>query len=292
MPSVSPILSGELLEAFVVFSETLNFTHAARRLALSQPALFERIKKLGVYVGTPLYEKEGRHLRLTSTGVRVAAFGRDMLEQSSAFTRSISGAVADVVTLAAGQGAYLYVLGDALRRFESEPSFSVRLLERGGPSAADAVRRGEAHLGVGAFDLTPKGLIAEDILETPLCAALPVRHPLTRKKTIRLRDLSGERMILAPEGRRQRELVGRALVEAGSSATDPIEADGWPLMLAFVAARLGVAVVNGVCQPAKGVVLRPIPELGKVTYRLLRRPTLRPSPAVERLAALILERRA
>lgn len=289
MPSVSPILDGELLTAFVAFSDTLNFTHAARQVGLSQPALFERIKKLTDRMQTPLYERQGRQLRLTAAGVRVAAFGRDMLEQSTAFVRSLSGTTTEAVTLAAGEGSFLYVLGDALRRFGAEPGHTLSVLERGGPSAVDAVRSGEAHLGVGVFDLIPRGLRARDILRTPLCAAMPARHALARHKVIRLRQLAAHRLILAPEGRRQRELVGRAIADLGPGLAEPIEADGWALMLSFVAARLGLAVVNGVCRPPRGVVLRPIPELGTVTYRLLERPGRRPSPAVDRLAALILD---
>ncbi len=288
MSSDFPILDGDLLEAFVAFSDTLNFTHAAGRVGLSQPALFERIKKLAERVERPLYERHGRQLQLTEAGVAVAAFGRDMLEQSSSFVRSLGGAAIETVTLVAGEGSYLYVLGDALRRFHGGQHGELRLLQRGGPSAVEAVRSGEAHLGVGVFDLVPRGLRARDILQTPLCAALPTGHALARRKTIALRDLAAQRLILAPEGRRQRELVGRAIAEHGSAVAEPIEADGWALMLSFVAARLGVAVVNGVCRAPKGVVLRPIPQLGTVTYRLLQRPRRRSSSAVERLAALIL----
>ena len=287
MASVSPILDGALLEAFVAFSDTLNFTHAARRVGLSQPALFERIKKLADHFERPLYERIGRHLRLTEVGVRVAAFGRDMLEQSQGFLHSLDGVSPQTVTLAAGEGSYLYVLGDALRRFGPQHG-RLNLLQRGGPAAADAVRSGEAHLGVGVFDLVPRGLDAQDIIETPLCAAVPSRHALARRKTVELRDLEGERLILAPEGRRQRELVGRAIAGHSGLVVDPIEADGWALMLSFVAARVGLAIVNGVCRPPRGVVLRPIPELGTVTYRLLQRPGRPPSPAVERLSSLIL----
>jgi DNA-binding transcriptional LysR family regulator len=59
-------------------------------------------------------------------------------------------------------------------------------------------------------------------------------------------------------------------------------------MLRFVELGLGVAVVNGICAAPKRVVLRPIPELGTVSYRLLRRRSTNLSPAAEQLADAIL----
>jgi hypothetical protein len=60
-------------------------------------------------------------------------------------------------------------------------------------------------------------------------------------------------------------------------------------MLAFAAAGLGVAVVNGICRPTWDAVLCPIPELGSVTYRLLLRRDVPRSKALERLVSLVLE---
>ena len=257
----------------MAFSSTLNFTRAAKLVGLSQPALFERVRKLGDALEVPLYTREGRALELTEQGVQVAAFARSVLEQAEGFTGNLKGERAQSVTLAAGEGAYLYLLGPALERFAKGPH-ALQLLTLGGPSAVAAVRSGEAHLAVGVFDIVPRGVHSQDILQTPLCAALARTHKLAKKRSISLADLAGQRLILAPEGRKQHDLVGRALALAGhpgASRSAFVEADGWALMLAFARAGLGVAVVNGICKPPAGAVLRPIPELGSVTYKLLSR---------------------
>lgn len=285
--SPQPILDGELLRAFAVFAEVRNFSHAAKQVGLSQPALFERVKRLTDHVGAPLYEKDGRSLKLTPTGVRIAAFARDMLTRTGRLAGELKGETTESVTLAAGEGAYLYLLGPALSRFLATERALLRVLTRGGPSATEAVQSGEAHLAVGVFDIVPRGLVAKDLVRAPLCAAFSERHPLARKRTVKLSDLAGERLILAPEGQRQRDLIGRAIASLGVSVAPPVEADGWPLMLAFAAAGLGVAVVNGICRPTWGAVLRPVPELGSVTYRLLMRRDAPRSEALERLVSLV-----
>jgi DNA-binding transcriptional LysR family regulator len=223
---------------------------------------------------------------LTAQGVELTAFARDLLGRGAAFTGRLRGEVKESVTLAAGEGAYLYLLGPALTAFAKDPA-RLELLTLGGPAACSAVQLGQAHLAVGVFDLVPRGLHAQELLTTRLCAALPARHHLAKASRLALKDLAGERMILAPEGQSHRTLVGRALASIGSTVEQHIEADGWPLMLAFVAAELGVAVVNGICRPPPGVVLRPIPELGVVKYRLLTRGAPQRGGPAHRLAEAV-----
>ncbi|HEY0252007.1 MAG TPA: LysR family transcriptional regulator substrate-binding protein, partial [Kofleriaceae bacterium] len=104
-----------------------------------------------------------------------------------------------------------------------------------------------------------------------------------RAKHVALTALRGARWILPPEGQLHRDLVSRAVARHGESPVHPLEADGWPLTLQFVALGLGIAIVNGTCAPAKGVVIRPVPELGHVTYQLMWRANATLSPATERL---------
>ncbi len=268
-----PILDGDLLRAFAAFADTLNFTRAAERVGLSQPALFERVRRLSDEVGAVLYERVGRDIHLTETGAKVAAFAREQLERTQAFLDDLHGeARRETVVLAAGEGTYLYLLGPTLQRFaREEGADSLHLLTRGARSAAEAVREGAAHLAVGVLDLVPDGLVTKELLRTPLCVAVADSHPLAGRKTVRLPELSRERLILTPSGQSHRDLVGRAFSGAGHEVQAPLEADGWPLMLQFAALGLGVAIVNGICALPPGVVARPVPELGSVTYRVMWR---------------------
>lgn len=290
MSSAAPILDGELLRAFAAFADALNFTHAAQVVGLSQPAMFERIARLTEDVGAALYERHGRQLRLTDAGVRVAAFAREELARAHAFLADLRGdARRERVVLAAGEGSYLYVLGPALRGFTRDhPDATLCLLTRGGPDALLAVREGAAHLAVGVIDLVPEDLDAHDLLRTPLCAVMAAAHPLARRRSLRLSDLAGQRLILTPLGQTHREFVGRALAGLPAPAEPPLEADGWPLMLHLAGLGLGLAIVNGICVLPRGAVARPIRELGHVTYRLIvRRGAVLP-PAATRLRDRIL----
>lgn len=279
------MVDGELLEAMVAFAETLNFTHAASRVHLSQPALFERVRRLGELAGGPLYERQGRALRLTDLGQRLAAFARDTLARGDALARELAGeAPRPGVTLAAGEGAYLYLLGPALARFAAADHAQLRLLTTGAAATVKALLEGEADVGVTVVDLPPASIEARDLVRAPVCAALPTGHRLARRRSVHVADLARDRLILPPAGRLVRDLSTRFVAMHGHTVEHPLEADGWPLMLTFVAAGLGVAIVNGTCHPPAGVTLRPMPELGHVTYRVLTR---RSKPIGEPARALV-----
>lgn len=266
------MIDADLLRSFIAFAETLNFTQAAKRIGLSQPAFFERIQRLERALDVSLYEKHGRVLSLTPGGDRVLAFARDAQAQSAELLAELRHEEPRrTVTLAAGEGAYLYLLGPALAAFTRKHTTELELLTVGGRAVLETLRRGEAQLAVAALDLVPASIESHDLVRTPLCVALPKRHALAKHRAVRMAQLAGERFILTPEGQRHRDLVTRALASGGHAPARVLEADGWPLMLAFVKMGLGVAIVNGICDLPAGVVARPLRELGTVTYRLFRR---------------------
>jgi len=288
MQSALAIVDGELLRAFDAFAETLGFTAAAKRIGLSQPALHERVGRLSERLGVTLYEREGRAIHLTPAGEEVAAYARETLARAARFTSRLQGlAHRDRVVLAAGEGSFLYLLGPAVARFHRRDEADLELRTLGAPDACDAVRTGAAHLAVAVVDLVPRDLVARDLLETPLVVAMKRSHPLAKKRKVSLAALADHPLILPPPGRSHRDFVGRAIARLGRELAAPIEADGWPLILSFAAAGLGLAIVNGCCALPRGVVSRPVPELGTVRYRLLHRRDAPPHDARERLAQVI-----
>ncbi len=269
---VRPPISAEQLDAFVTFAEHLNFTRAARARRMSQPALHTQVRKLAEALGVTLYERRGNRLALTPHGQRVLGFGRDARERARALVAELSHReVHGPIVLCAGEGSYLYLLGEGLRRFSAERTADLRLLVRDHEGTLDAVRTGEAHLGVASLDAPPAGLDASVLTEVGQVIVLPASHPLAAKKQVRLRDLEGERLVIPPEGRPHRTMVAQALRAAGVRWRVAVEASGWELLVRFAELGLGLAIVNAFCRVPEGLVSRPVPELPSRAYHLLRR---------------------
>jgi len=259
----------DALHSFTVFAERLNFTRAAEELHIAQPSLHVKIRKLAESLDVSLYRRRGRALELTEDGKRVAAFGREMQLRSQSFLKDLSAGGADApVVLAAGEGAYLYLLGPALRRFVRKDSAPLRLLTLDGAGAIEAVHSGKAHLGVASLEETPDGMETHLLAQVEQVLVMPPSHPLAVRKNLRLSDLDGQALIVPPSGRPQRVLLSRILQSADVSWKVAVEANGWELMMEFVRMGLGVAVVNAFCRPFRGLEARPIRGLPMIHYHL------------------------
>lgn len=282
------MIESEWLASFVCFADTMNFTHAARRRHISQPALHVQIRKLGEELGATLYVRSGRALALTDTGRKVLSFARDQHERTARLVDEISGSKRSrSVVLAAGEGSFLYLLGGALRAFQEGKHGQLSVLTRDREGAVAAIQLGEAHLAVTATDEVPSDVISRKLARVGAAAILPKSHPLARKRRISIRDLRDEPIIAPNQGRPLRTALARAWSELGATWSPFVEASGWELMMRFAALGMGVAIVNDFCSPPAGTVRRPLAGLPVVQYQLLRARARALSAAGEALAEAI-----
>ncbi|CAM3605170.1 LysR family transcriptional regulator [Kibdelosporangium persicum] len=266
----------ESLPAFLVFAERLNFTAAARELHISQPALHVKVRKLAEAVGRPLYVRHGKRLVLTAEGEALARFARERADQLDQFLAELGGEQRRVA-LAAGQGAYLYLLGDVIAR-ESE---RLRLFTASRAQTLTLVRDGRAQLGVSVLDELPDDLDTVKLATYDQVLVVPHDHPLASRDQIRLPDLTGMRMVLPHPAQPLRVSLERLRSVADFEWEVAVEAGGWPLMLHFVELGVGAAVVNGCVRTDLAKV--PIVDLPPVPYYAIHRPGARADRRVAQL---------
>lgn len=90
-----------ILRSFDAAARHESFTHAAEELNLTQGAISRQVKELEATIGTPLFRREGRSVRLTNTGFDLA---RSLSSDLDSLRNSISEA------MAAGKGRSLLKL--------------------------------------------------------------------------------------------------------------------------------------------------------------------------------------
>ncbi|MBE1534967.1 LysR family transcriptional regulator [Actinomadura algeriensis] len=273
-------LSTDALASFAVFADHLNFTRAAEELHISQPALHVKVQKLADTLGRPLYTRHGRRLALTPAGEAAARFARDLDARVASFLADLHGVSSRVPTLAAGEGAYLYLLGGVVRS-------GLKLINGDRPRTLAAVRTGRADVGVAVLDVLPADLTATVLATYPQVLVMPEGHPLAAAPALALADLAGTALIVPPPAGPHRVALERALRAAGVPWTVAVEAEGWPLMLHFVSLGVGLAVVNGCVAPSPGLVTREIIDLPPVPYHALHLPSRADDPLVTDLLAAV-----
>jgi DNA-binding transcriptional LysR family regulator len=82
------------LRYFVAVADELNFTRAAERLHLSQPALSKQIRGLETTLRAQLFQRDRRQVRLTAAGTVLHAAARQLLDDWD----DAAGAVADAAS--------------------------------------------------------------------------------------------------------------------------------------------------------------------------------------------------
>jgi DNA-binding transcriptional LysR family regulator len=272
------------LRAFASFAEHLNFTRAARTLHLSQPALFAQVQKLSDAAETPLYKRVGRGLVLTEAGERMAAFARKNLADQAAFVEELrTGCARARVVLCAGDGVYLYLIGEAVQRSVRDARSPIELLVRDAADTLSALRTGAAHIGVLPLESFPPRMVGEKLAHVGPMVVLPEAHPLAAKSRLTLADLSGSALIVPPPGSAQRRTLEEALSNAGISWDVAVEARGWPLTIHLAKLGTGLAIVNDFCRLPSGLVGKPLAGLPSHTYCAVRLQDTPLEGAIERV---------
>ncbi len=259
------------LESFRIFSETLNFTHTASRRHLTQPAVFRHIQNLSDDVGVPLYTKVGRNLLLTDAGLRLAGFAREMPDRLAVMYSDVRrDGEEPSVSLSAGQGAYLYLLGPAIRKFMRRKQGKVRLAVCDGDESLANVRDGTAHLAVTVLRAEQPDLQTHAIYKVSPHLMVYKNHPLAARASVRLHALDGEPLVVPSRGRPMREDLEKRFASENLELNAGLEANGWEIMMNFVSLGLGCAIVNSCCTPPKGVVAVRIKGLPRTSYHVVR----------------------
>ncbi|WPG37227.1 LysR family transcriptional regulator [Variovorax sp. EBFNA2] len=280
----------DALQSFAVFADTLNFSESARLLHISQPALHAKVRKLSEQLDATLYVRVGSALQLTQAGEQVARHARELLTLNRRFVKGLAmGQDTPVVTLAAGEGAYLYLLGRALSQF-SGPGASphLQLLTRNRDEAIQAVRAGQAQLGIAPLGTVPADLQARRLTSVGQVLVVPRTHALAARKSVRLRDLKGAQLIVPPAGRPHRELLGRLLQVESVPWQPSLEANGWELMLRFAQLGFGLTVVNACCRIPRELVGIPLQGYPPLEYHVFHAADRPPTEHEQRLLDALL----
>lgn len=190
------------LEYFAAIAQELHFGRAAQRLGMRQPPLSQGLKRLEAELGVRLCDRDSRGVALTGTGqalLPAALRVLDEVEQLRLLARRHDGAstVRVTVRVAPGLGAgHLAAMVAACHR--AVPDAEIDLTEQATPDQVQDLLDGRAGIGVLREPFAARGLRLGPRVSVPLNCLVPSAHPAASAGHVRLRDLAGYGMVLAP----------------------------------------------------------------------------------------------
>jgi len=279
------------LRSFVAVAEELNFTRAAARLHLAQPALSAQIRQLEQRVGARLFERTTRRVELTPAGRALLGEAPGLLEGMDAALRSARMAAAGetgALTVGLLATAALDVTPRILRAFARERprvTVSVRNVEFADPSGG--VRAGDADLAMVWLPFRDDGLACDPLFDDRRMAILAADHPLAAREELAVADLLAEPMCWV-EGV-DPEAGAFWTLDEQRGAPPPIGATVTGFEDMFAAVRSGAAFAAipasiATTLPWEDIAVRPVHGLPGATVAICRRAGSE-DPLVEAFAA-------
>ena len=210
-----------------------SIRRAATRLNVASSAVNRQILSLEEEMGTPLFERLPRGLRLTAAGEVLVRHVRDTLnghERMLAQVASLKGLTRGEVTVATMASIAAGVLPGVIRTFrETHPRIVVKVLVLPVDQIAAALLAGEADLAL-AYRLPPDPrmrCIAE--FEHRLGAVMAPDHPLNGRYQVRMADCLAYPLVVADRSMTLRDVL-ELLVPEGTSFTPVVETNSIELM--------------------------------------------------------------
>lgn len=165
---------------------------AAEALFLTPSALDRRIQDLEAELGTALFERHARGMRLTAAGeifLHHARAQRADFERVRAEIEQLKGLQRGTVSIVASQAMVHTVLPDVIHRFgRQHPGVAFAVTVADHAAVILALREFQADLGL-VYNVPVAADIAPLMqVDQPLCAVMAHDHPLARQSTVKMSE--------------------------------------------------------------------------------------------------------
>lgn len=192
------------LEVFLVASEIGNFSAAARRLHISQPAVSQAISSLEKQFGAELFIRQGRSVRLTDAGQALRPMARELLSSARRLEEtmaSLQGEVVGEINIGCSTTSGKYLLPGLIARFRKLfPQVRMNVLVHSRDMVLNKLLSGQVTFGVSSKKIDHRDLEYQEFFQDEVILIAPANHPWANYRRIFPDDLLDEPVILREDG--------------------------------------------------------------------------------------------
>ncbi|MBZ9612236.1 HTH-type transcriptional activator IlvY [Rheinheimera maricola] len=235
-------------QLFQHLASSLNFSKTSEQMYVSPPTLTRVIQRLELELGTELFFRDKRSVKLTTAGQRFARFVRNWLDEWHQLQVDLQLASAELtgeIRLFCTVTASYSHLPAILDRFRLMcPKADIKLSTGDAASAIEKVRLGEADIALAAHPAQlPANLAFRSIASLPVMLIAPT-IPCKVNDILQQVPLPWHKVpLIMPEHGPARSRFDRWLAEMAISPYVVAKVDGHEAMVSMVALGTGVALV-------------------------------------------------
>jgi DNA-binding transcriptional LysR family regulator len=235
------------LRAFATVARLSNFTRAAERLNLSQPAVSGQIRALEQELGADLFIRDGKKIRLSDAGAQLLGSAEEVLAAMSGFLekgRALVAAPPSRVRLGIIVGADLMRTGGILTRIHQEaPSIRVDVQQGLSGWVTTSVRAGTLDAGFFLGPNLPSDADAVELARITYLVTLPAAWR-DRVAGADWTDIARLPWIWTPENGSYPHIVRDMFGQRNLSLTHITEADREETIVTLVASGVGACILR------------------------------------------------
>jgi len=236
------------LRYFVEVAEREHISDAAEHLHVAQSAVSRQIANLEEELGTPLFERVGRNVKLTP-------IGKIFLEHAITALNAIDYAVKQVeeyldpergsIKIGFPTSLASYVLPTVISAFKKDyPDVNFHLRQGSYRYLIESVKNRELNLAfLGPVPRKDESINSMILFNENICALLPANHRLAKRDKIHLDELRNDNFVLFPEGYILHKVVVDACKSAGFLPKVTSEGEDMDALKGMVAAGIGVTLL-------------------------------------------------
>ena len=181
-----------------------NFTLAAEKSNVTQPTLSMQVQKLEEELGTVIFNRNTKPIKLTKVGEKIILQAKNIIEESQKMKSLIDqekGVVEGEFILGIIPTVMPTLLPLFLNTFLKKfPKVSLKIEELNTQNFIEQIIDGRLDAGIGATPLDNSKLIENPLYYEPFVGYIPESHPLHKNEKLEINDLESSRVLILEDG--------------------------------------------------------------------------------------------
>ncbi|MFT2018756.1 LysR family transcriptional regulator [Streptomyces sp. 796.1] len=242
------------------FRAVARFEHisrAAEELCVAQPSVSRTIARLEAELGTALFDRQGRRIRLNQYGALFLRHVERALSELDDGRRAVADARDRGLGRVSIAAETLLTVSRVLGGFRAAyPDAAIRLHQSNAVEMERRLRVGDVDFCVASQPLSGARLGRIELMQESVLLVVPLGHRLAGRESVTVPELADEPFVVNRRGNWQRTLLDRLFAAEGLTPVVACEGDELGASHELIAAGLGIGLLPEMSRQA--VLLTPL----------------------------------
>jgi LysR family transcriptional regulator, cyn operon transcriptional activator len=199
------------LRYFLAVAEAGSFSRAADRLGISQPSVSQQMRDLEAGLRVSLFQRRGKRILLTSTGLIFQEHARALLRELENFLQEVSsepGRLRGTLHLGVVPVLNVPLVPELIGMFAADhPGINLIVEEVSSTEIETALEEGRMDVGLGFLTRHSPNLRYERLCTDEFALIVSESHPWSKRHVIPLSELHQQRLLQLPDSFVMRRMI-------------------------------------------------------------------------------------